>query len=110
MRFLLLGLFALIAPIALAEDKPETAARTLDTVAIEGEIDVPQVLFISSRDHLRFHDDLADGYRPDPLTVIRGAVLPLRLRAVTVMAPPTISENDAEQAEPRNESPQADKE
>ncbi|MBE0566096.1 MAG: hypothetical protein IH621_09075, partial [Krumholzibacteria bacterium] len=56
-------------------------------VAIEGEVDVPQVLFISSRDHLRFRDDTARRYRPGPLDVLRSAAVPARLRIVRTALP-----------------------
>lgn len=74
-------------PAPPARAVPNQAARTLDAVAIEGEVDVPQVLFISSRDHLRFHDDTARRYRPGPLDVIRGATVPVRLRIVLTDLP-----------------------
>ncbi len=38
---------------------------TLDDIMIEGEIDVPQVLFITSRDHLRRSDLLHHLYLTD---------------------------------------------
>ena len=40
---------------------------TLDAITIEGEIDVPQVLFITSRDHLRGGDLLHRVYLADPV-------------------------------------------
>ena len=98
-------LFLLAATVAVAEDEP---ARTLDTVAIEGEVEVPQVLFISSRDHLRFHDGTGDHYRPGALDVILAAILPTRLTAVTSDDAETMI--DLEQAEPAGELPPAEKE
>ena len=63
------------------------AVRTLEAITIEGEVDVPQVLFITSRDHQRFRDDTGRDYRPDPLAVIRAATMPTRLRVVPAAAP-----------------------
>lgn len=42
------------------------SAMTLDAITIEGEIDVPQVLFITARDHLRQIDPLHRLYLAPP--------------------------------------------
>lgn len=47
------------------EARDGDSAMTLDDIMIEGEIDVPQVLFITSRDHLRRSDLLHHLYLTD---------------------------------------------
>lgn len=56
--------------------------RTLDAIQIEGEIAVPQVLFITARDFRRFRDGVGIGYEPSALDVARAVTLPVRLRVV----------------------------
>ena len=56
--------------------------RTLEEIKIEGEIDIPQVLFITSRDHPRFSDGLRERYRESALEIGRQVVLPYRFRAL----------------------------
>lgn len=50
-------------------ERDDDSAMTLDDIMIEGEIDVPQVLFITSRDHLRRSDLLHHLYLADAATV-----------------------------------------
>jgi len=52
---------------------------TLDAITIEGEIDVPEVLFITASDRPRFHDGLHRRYLPAAREVARDTVLPTRL-------------------------------
>ena len=59
------------------------AVRTLDAIRIEGEIDVPQVLFITARDYRRFRDGLGARYQPTSMDVAKSMPLPARLRMVT---------------------------
>lgn len=56
--------------------------RTLDAINIEGEIAVPQVLFITSRDYRRYRDKLGSIYRKTALEVARPGGLPARVRVV----------------------------
>jgi len=56
--------------------------RTLDAIRIEGEIDVPQVLFITARDYRRFRDGLGTQYRSTSADVTKTIPLPSRLRMV----------------------------
>ncbi len=95
---------ALAAPAAAADapSRGTAPARTLDAVSIEGEVDVPRVLFISSRDHLRFHDDTGRSYRPGPLQVILAAALPTRLR-FTAHEGPALSAAAAEANPPADD-------
>ena len=58
------------------------AVRTLDAINIEGEIAVPQVLFITSRDYPRYRDGLRFEFRKSKLEVARSLDLPARLRIV----------------------------
>lgn len=67
------------APAPAAETTPKPP-RTLDAITIEGDIDAPQVQFITSRDRLRFADDAGRRYRPDALAVLAALKPPTRLR------------------------------
>lgn len=63
---------------------PKTAAalkgiRTIDAINIEGEIAVPQVLFITSRDNRRYRDGLGKNFRMGTLDVARSLATPNRL-------------------------------
>ena len=53
--------------------------RTLDEITIEGEIEVPQVLFITVRDRGRYHDHLHRLYLLSSLGLVRKTVFPMRL-------------------------------
>ena len=50
MRLVMLLGACFVAPAALAADAPKEAVKTLDAVTIEGEVRLPQVLFITSRE------------------------------------------------------------
>ena len=58
------------------------AMRTLDAINIEGEIAVPQVLFITAREFRRFRDGLDLKYRMDALDVARSLTVPTRIRVI----------------------------
>ena len=62
-----------------------TGVRTLDEINIEGEIAVPQVLFITSRDYPRYRDGLGRKYRKNSLAVARSMSPPTRLRIVALL-------------------------
>jgi hypothetical protein len=69
---------------ATASEKTRPAAagkgiRTIDAINIEGEIVVPQVLFITSRDNRRYRDGLAKNFRMGTLDVAHGMEGPRRL-------------------------------
>jgi hypothetical protein len=53
--------------------------RTIDAINIEGEIAVPQVLFITSRDNRRYRDGLGKTFRLGALDVARSIAMPNRL-------------------------------
>jgi len=49
------------------EAQPGKGIRTLDEITIEGEVAVPQVLFITARDRTRYEDRLYRRYLPGRL-------------------------------------------
>ena len=57
-------------------------SRTLDAIRIEGEIDVPQVLFITARDYRRFRDRTPAAYQTTSADVTRTIPHPSRVRMV----------------------------
>jgi TolA-binding protein len=57
-------------------------ARTLDAIRIEGEIDVPQVLFITARDYRRFRDGTPARYQTTSADIAKSVPLPKRVRVV----------------------------
>lgn len=57
-----------------------SAVRTLDAINIEGEIAVPQVLFITARDVRRYRDGLGLKFQLSSTGAGQAAVLPARLR------------------------------
>lgn len=59
---------------------PKAPVRTLDAIRIEGEIDVPQVLFITARDYRRFRDGQGDRYQATSAGVAKSIPRPTRLR------------------------------
>lgn len=71
------------APTRAAESpRHADKVKTLDAINIEGEIAVPQVLFITSHDQARYRDGLALRFRPGALDVARSPRMPIRLRVV----------------------------
>ncbi len=58
------------------------ATRTLDAIRIEGEIDVPQVLFITARDYRRFRDRTPAAYQITSADVAKTIPHPNRVRMV----------------------------
>jgi hypothetical protein len=70
------------AAVSAPSDAQSKAVRTLEAITIEGEIAVPQVLFITARDVRRYRDGLDVEYRKTALQVVRPSGLPTRLRAV----------------------------
>lgn len=65
-------------PVAKAS-KPASGIRTIDAINIEGEIAVPQVLFITSRDNRRYRDGLGRNFRMGTLDVARSLAAPKSL-------------------------------
>src|SRR5262245_14000153 len=66
-----------------AEEKPApkkaAAVRTIDAITIEGEIAVPQVLFITSRDNRRYRDGTGKLYRKNTTELARSLNAPDRV-------------------------------
>jgi hypothetical protein len=89
-RFALALLVALLAAPAVRAATPAEkpvkagATRTLEAITIEGEVAVPQVLFITARDVRRFHDGLGATYQLKAIDVSRATLLPGR---ACVLAP-----------------------
>ena len=55
------------------------AIRTIDAITIEGEIAVPQVLFITSRDNRRYRDGIGKVYRKNTNELARSLKAPDRV-------------------------------
>jgi hypothetical protein len=62
-----------------AKPKKPAAVRTIDAITIEGEIAVPQVLFITSRDNRRYRDGLGKQFRMSTTDVARALTAPRSL-------------------------------
>ncbi len=74
--FILIVVVGLMAGVATAADP----TRTLDAITIEGAVDVPQVLFITSRDNARFDDGLGWSFLPAAAEILKGTALPTLIR------------------------------
>lgn len=68
---------ASIQPRAAVAVPAKAEPRTLDEITIEGEIAMPQVLFITAREPYRFADTAHRAYLPQAGAVRAQAVLPL---------------------------------
>lgn len=66
------------ASAARAEQAKPSQPRRLDTITIEGEIPLPQVLFITSRGAARFDDGLVFWFLPDAAGLAQALGGPLR--------------------------------
>ena len=75
--------------------RPRVAPRMLDATRIEGEIPVPQVLFITARDQRRFLEFQHHRYQVTSLELGRSTPGPSRLVV------PTPSPDKAKQEDPR---------
>jgi len=64
---------------SLARPGSRVAPRTLDDIHIEGEIPVPQVLFITARDQRRFMEFQHHRYTRTSLELGRGTAMPSRV-------------------------------
>jgi hypothetical protein len=74
-------------------DRPKVAPRTLDDIHIEGEIPVPQVLFITARDQRRFLEFQHHRYRRTSLELGRATPTPSR---IVVTAPSSTPRKESE--------------
>jgi hypothetical protein len=75
---LIIGLAAVALPLPAGASEP----RTLEEITIEGEVAVPQVLFITARDQRRYIDDLHHHYLPLALEIGKTTVLPMWIALV----------------------------
>jgi hypothetical protein len=71
-----------------ARARPRVAPRMLDDIHIEGEIPVPQVLFITARDQRRFMEFQHHRYQKTSLELGRATATPARI----VVTSPTPAE------------------
>ena len=72
--------------------RPKVAPRTLDDIHIEGEIPVPQVLFITAREQRRFMEFQHHRYQRTSLELGRATATPSRI-VVTSPSPAERKEN-----------------
>ena len=70
---------SLAAPGARAAASGGHAPRTLEDIHIEGEIPVPQVMFITARDQRRFMEFQHHRYTRTSLELGRGTAMPSRV-------------------------------
>jgi len=75
-----------------ARARARLAPRTLDEIHIEGEIPVPQVLFVTARDQRRFMEFQHHRYQQTSLELGRATATPSRV-VVPVPAPVERKEN-----------------
>ena len=80
---------------ATTRGRPRVAPRILDDIRIEGEIPVPQVLFITARDQRRFMEFQHHRYQVTSLELGRGTPAPRQLVV------PTPSPDKKGQEDPR---------
>ena len=64
---------------SVTRTRSRVAPRTLDDIHIEGEIPVPQVLFITARDQRRFMEFQHHRYTRTSLELGRGTAMPSRI-------------------------------
>jgi hypothetical protein len=100
MRGAALALALLAFGAAVAEAAPDpapgkkpAAARRLEDIRIEGDVPVPQVLFVTARDPRRFLDFGHERYRKSSLDVARAVPLPTRV--VMVGIGPTVTHKES---------------
>ena len=84
--------------------RPRVAPRMLDDIRIEGEIPVPQVLFVTARDQRRFMEFQHHRYQVTSLELGRATPGPSRL-VVTSPSPTTPSVNTPSPDKAKQEDP-----
>ena len=89
-----------LAGAASAEPGAESSSagpRTLEDIHIEGEIPVPQVLFVSGRDQRRYLDFQHERYLPSSLEIGRSTIYPARIVVVGTrpLYVPSSTQNEA---------------
>ena len=87
---------ATTAPTAAEPAPPSATAttRTLDAITIEGVVDVPRVLFITSRENVRFDDGLGWTFVPTAAELMTAWDLPQP--AGPLQVPASVSESNSE--------------
>ena len=90
-------LLILLAATAATGEEPrqDTAAadvRTLEAITIEGAIDVPRVLFITSRDNVRYDDGLGWSFLPQAASILASVEM-------FAVIPPAAFQENSEQVE-----------
>ena len=94
-RPIIMTLLILVAAGAATGEEPrqDTAAvRTLDAITIEGAVDVPRVLFITSRDNVRYDDGLGWSFLPRAASILASVEM-------FAVIPPAAFQEESEQAE-----------
>jgi hypothetical protein len=81
--------------------RPRVAPRMLDDIRIEGEIPVPQVLFVTARDQRRFMEFQHHRYQLTSLELGRATPGPSRLVVTTPSSSIPPSPDKAKQEDPR---------
>jgi len=81
------------APAAKVAPTAKAAPRRLEDVRIEGDVPVPQVVFVTARDARRFLDFEPGRYRKSSLELARESVLPTRV--VLVGRTPTVQHKES---------------
>jgi len=97
----------MVLAAALALGVPAGAApapRTLEEITIEGEVRLPQVLFITSRESTRPLDWLDHYAPPDAAEVARTTPLPSRIDVIPSSEPADVHEDPDVSAAPRSTS------
>ena len=90
---LLLAAGADASPAPAPAEKKAAPTRRLEDIRIEGDVPVPQVLFVTARDPRRFLDFGHDRYRKSSLELARTAVLPTRVAVVGTW--PTVTHKES---------------
>ncbi len=96
-RSIIMALLILLAASAATGEEPrqDTASadvRTLDAITIEGAVDVPRVLFITSRDNVRYDDGLGWSFLPRAASILASVEM-------FAVIPPAAFQEEFEQAE-----------
>ena len=89
--FAVLDLLATPSAFA-APSAQKPRVRTLDEITIEGEIPLPQVLFVTATESARIESAYALLYTPSALDIGRAAALPGFLCVPASLATPVITE------------------
>lgn len=97
--FMTLLAFLAVVPISTtrAQTADTDAIPTLDDIIIEGELVVPQVLFITARDQYRYDDYMYTAYLSTSLGLAQDAVMPMWLGLAPVPLAVRVTDHEPEQ-------------